>query len=298
MSSWPHQDELRMSKADQVQTAPGQDETRGSPQLGPLRMLLLAGAVFLLIVLLARVQLSIEAASAEVVRLLPIGFAFAAGMVATVNPCGFMLLPAYLSYQLGLKEDEFQERPRTARLVEGLTTGGVATLGFLLVFVVVGGLLALAGQWVLRVFPHAAVLVGVSLAGVGIWLLLAGREMNFLATSRITMTPEPGLRNVFLFGIVYAIGSLSCTLPIFLAVVGSSLVGGGLLGAVAPFFSYGLGMGIVLMAVTVASAFLRRALIQRLKGVVPWVHSASAMFLFGAGVYLVYYWLIYAAPMV
>lgn len=287
-----------MGNENQVQTAQKRDQTPASPRLGPLRMLLLAGVVFLLILLLARIQLSIEAASAEVVRLLPIGFAFAAGMVATVNPCGFMLLPAYLSYQLGLKEDEFRGRSSTARLVDGLTTGGVATLGFLLVFGVVGGLLAVAGQWVLRVFPHAAVLVGVSLAAVGIWLIVADRELSFLPTSRLTMQPEPGLRNVFLFGIVYAIGSLSCTLPIFLAVVGSSLAGGGLVGAVAPFFSYGLGMGLVLMAVTVASAFLRRALIQRLKGVVPWVHSASAMFLFGAGIYLVYYWLIYAAPMV
>ncbi len=287
-----------MSDADKAQTSPRADESRENPGLGPARLLVLAGVVFLLIVLLARVQLSIEAASAEVVRLLPIGFAFAAGMVATVNPCGFMLLPAYLSYQLGLKEDDDHARSPTARLTDGLAMGGVATLGFMLLFGVVGGLLAVAGQWVLRVFPHAAVLVGVTLAGLGFWLLVGERDLAFLVRDRFTLQPEPGMRNVFLFGIVYAIGSLSCTLPIFLAVVGSSLAGGGLLGAFAPFLSYGLGMGLVLMAVTIASAFLRRALIQRLKSVMPWVHSASAMFLVGAGIYLVYYWLIYTAPMI
>ena len=28
----------------------------------------------------------------------PLGYAFIAGMVASVNPCGFVLLPAYLGY--------------------------------------------------------------------------------------------------------------------------------------------------------------------------------------------------------
>src|SRR5713226_1835702 len=32
---------------------------------------------------------------------LPFGYAFAAGMVAAVNPCGFALLPAYVGLYLG-----------------------------------------------------------------------------------------------------------------------------------------------------------------------------------------------------
>ena len=31
----------------------------------------------------------------------PLALAFAAGLVATVNPCGFAMLPAYLSYFMG-----------------------------------------------------------------------------------------------------------------------------------------------------------------------------------------------------
>ena len=32
-----------------------------------------------------------------------LALAFSAGMIATVNPCGFAMLPAYLSYFLGLE---------------------------------------------------------------------------------------------------------------------------------------------------------------------------------------------------
>ena len=33
--------------------------------------------------------------------LAPLGFAFAAGMAAAVNPCGFAMLPAYLALYMG-----------------------------------------------------------------------------------------------------------------------------------------------------------------------------------------------------
>ena len=33
--------------------------------------------------------------------IIPLGYAFGAGMVSTVNPCGFAMLPAYLGLYLG-----------------------------------------------------------------------------------------------------------------------------------------------------------------------------------------------------
>ena len=44
-----------------------------------------------------------------------LALAFSAGMVATVNPCGFAMLPAYLSYFLGLEEPSAAASPSNAR---------------------------------------------------------------------------------------------------------------------------------------------------------------------------------------
>jgi cytochrome c biogenesis protein CcdA len=41
---------------------------------------------------------------------LPVGLAFGAGMIAAVNPCGFAMLPAYLSLYLGAEESDFGKR--------------------------------------------------------------------------------------------------------------------------------------------------------------------------------------------
>jgi hypothetical protein len=56
----------------------------------------------------------------ELAAVLPFGFAFGVGMVAAVNPCGFAMLPAYLSLYLGAHEEDFRKRPPTTRLLQAL----------------------------------------------------------------------------------------------------------------------------------------------------------------------------------
>ena len=60
------------------------------------------------------------------------------------------------------------------------------------------------------------------------------------------------------------------------------------------FIGYGLGMGTILIAVTVGAALFRGTVAKGLRSAIPYVHRMSALFLAGAGVYLVYYWLFVA----
>ena len=48
------------------------------------------------------------------------------------------------------------------------------------------------------------------------------------------------------------------------------------------------------MAVTVCAAMFRGVVAQWLRRAVPYVHRMSALFLMGAGSYLIYYWVFYA----
>jgi cytochrome c biogenesis protein CcdA len=215
-------------------------------------------------------------------------------MVASVNPCGFLMLPTYISYHLGTQEVGYYEQPAATRALKALALGGVATAGFLVVLTIVGLIIAAGGQWLIRVFPYAGVAIGVAMVLLGIWLLVTQRTLGIMAASRVTVSPQRNLRNVFLFGIAYATGSLSCTLPIFLVVVGGSLGSQGLLNSFFQFVSYGLGMGAILIAVTVGAALFRGAVAKGLRVALPYIHRMSALFLAGAGAYLVYYWLFIA----
>lgn len=235
-----------------------------------------------------------EAAMANVADLLPLGYAFAAGMVASVNPCGFFMLPSYLSYHLGTEEAGFYQSPAPVRLLRALLLGGTATVGFIVVFATVGAIIAAGGYWLVRVFPYASVAIGGAMIVLGLWLLFSHRTIGVMAASRVVVTPRRNLRNVLLFGIGYAVGSLSCTLPVFLVVVGSALATGGFLPSFSQFMGYAMGMGFVLVAVTLGAALFRGTVAASLRNVIPYVHRLSALFLIGAGGYLIYYWVFYA----
>jgi cytochrome c biogenesis protein CcdA len=246
------------------------------------------------LVLLIALRDGAEAAVASLAGLLPVGYAFGAGMVASVNPCGFLMLPSYISYHLGTEEEGYYERPALKRATQALVMGLVATAGFLAILAVVGLVIAAGGQWLIRVFPYAGVAIGGAMVLLGIWLLVTRRTLGILAASRVTVSPRRNIRNVFLYGIAYATGSLSCTLPIFLVVVGTSLASQGLMGSFVQFIGYGLGMGTILIAVTVGAALFRGTVTKGLRSAIPYVHRMSALFLMGAGAYLVYYWLFVA----
>ena len=175
--------------------------------------------------------------------LLPVGYAFAAGMVASVNPCGFFMLPSYLSYHLGTEEAGFYESPALVRLLRALFLGGTATIGFVVVFAAVGAIIATGGYWLVRVFPYAGVSIGVAMIGLGLWLLVTHRAVGIMAASRVSITPQRNLQNVLLFGVGYAAASLSCTLSVFLVVVGSALASQDLLTSFTQFSATPLGWG-------------------------------------------------------
>ena len=99
----------------------------------------------------------------------PIALAFAAGMVATINPCGFAMLPAYLSYFMGLNDDS--ERSRAAAVHSALMVGGIVSLGFLAVFGVTGIIITLGFRSIIDWIPRLALLIGIGVVSLGIALL-------------------------------------------------------------------------------------------------------------------------------
>ncbi len=267
-----------------------QEEHRGRTAV--LTLLLPASLVLVLLFVLVGLRDGAEGALARLVNLLPVSYAFAAGMVASVNPCGVLILPSYVIYQLGAGEDSRLHAVR--RMLLAVRLALVVTAGFTAVFALVGGVIAAGGQWLATVFPVAGLLIGVGMGALGVWLLTGHRTLGISSAARVRITPARNVGNMLLFGVVYAIGSLSCTLPVFLVVVGSALAGGSAAASLGQFLGYALGMGSVILAVTVGTALFRRTISRWLDRVTPYVHRFSALFLIGAGGYLVFYWIFIA----
>lgn len=225
--------------------------------------------------------------------LLPLGFAFGAGMVSVVNPCGFAMLPAYLALYL---DDAAREgtRAQRRRLLRAAHVSLSLTLGFVLLFGVAGVAIGLGARSLAAAFPWIGALTGIGLILAGAHLALGGSLPAPLA-GRVTGGLAPagarGTRHYLAFGLAYAAASLSCTLPVFLAVLGSTLTLTSLASVLASVALYALGMGAVVTAVTLALALFRTALTTRLRSAERWIGPLAAALLVVVGIYLVYYWL-------
>ncbi|WP_395156046.1 cytochrome c biogenesis CcdA family protein [Ilumatobacter sp.] len=217
----------------------------------------------------------------------PIGLAFAAGLVATVNPCGFAMLPAYLSYFMGLDGDD--DESRRPGLGQALKVGAIVSAGFLVVFGTTGLLINAGVRSIIDWIPYVALGVGVLMMILGVAVLL-GLEINigFLKAGQGASTRDN--KSVFAFGVSYALASLSCTLPVFLSVVVGSLASTSFASGLATYVAYAAGMSAVLIALTIAVAMAKHGLVSRLRSALPYVHRVSAGFLIVAGAYITWFW--------
>ncbi len=224
---------------------------------------------------------------------LPVGFAFGAGMVSAVNPCGFAMLPAYLSLYLGSHEDDFRKRSPVRRAWRAFLIGAVVSLGFILLFGLAGVAVSAGGNAILGAMPWVGAVIGAVLVLLGVWMF-AGRGLYTGVfeqfAERVGDPKAMSVRSFFLFGLAYGLASLSCTLPVFLAVIGSSITTGSFASGAGQFLSYGLGMASVLLTLTLALAFFKQGMVLWFRKTVPYVQLASAILLVLAGGYIIYYW--------
>lgn len=217
-----------------------------------------------------------------------VGLAFAAGLVAALNPCGFAMLPAYLLLVVrGRRRGERSGVAATGRALAA--TVGMA-LGFLTVFGVFGALTVSAATTVQRYLPYATALVGVVLIVLGAWLL-SGRELSALASRPLgpRWAPTVRLGSMYGYGISYAIASLSCTIGPFLAVTAAGLRGGSIVTGVAIYLSYSAGLTLVVGVLAVAAATASTAMVDRLRRILPFVNRIGGALLVLVGLYVAYY---------
>ena len=213
----------------------------------------------------------------------PFAVALAAGMAATVNPCGFALLPAYLAAFVGESH-----QPGVGAVPRAFAVSGALTAGFVAVFGLFGLIISPLALSVERYLPWVTIVIGIGLVVMGA-ALLAGRQF-LLRTPKLEKGGRDGsLASMFVFGVSYAVASLSCTIGPFLAVTSSTFSSGNLVSGVTVFVVYALGMGAVVTALTVAVALARAGLVGRLRSALPYISRVSGGLLVVAGAYVAWY---------
>ncbi len=214
----------------------------------------------------------------------PFALALAAGMAATINPCGFALLPAYLSAFVGLDD----RGSRVSAVARGLGVSAVLTAGFVTVFGLFGLIVTPLSLRLEEYLPWATIVIGLSLVGLGIALLM-GKQLVVNLPKFQKGGADGTLLSMYLFGVSYAVASLSCTIGPFLAVTSSTFKSEDYLSGVTVFVLYGVGMGIVVGLLTVAVALARSGVVAKFRSLLPIMNKVAGVLLVVAGFYVAYY---------
>lgn len=213
-------------------------------------------------------------------------YSFMLGILAAVNPCGFVLLPAYLLYFLGI--DSVNPVAQRAPIRRALLVSTAVSSGFMLVFLVIGTISRLFTQWIELNAKYAGLLIGIALVVMGI-AMLAGWKPSFITPS-ISGERDRSLRAMFIFGIAYAVASIGCTIGFLTTAIFGSIGLNGFASGVLSIVLYGAGMGLLVSTLTVTLAVAQGGLFRVLKNGLRYMDKLAAGFIVLTGMYLTWYW--------
>lgn len=216
-------------------------------------------------------------------------YSFVLGVLAAVNPCGFVLLPTYLLFFLGTTEESDLSTPERLRRAFVVSAG--ISIGFLGIFLVIGVISRLFTQWIELNAKYASLAIGVVLVLSGA-RMLTGWTPKF-ATPQLGGAQTKTFRATILYGVAYAVASIGCTIGFLTTAVFGSIALNGFVSGVLSILLYGAGMAMLVMTLTVSLAFAKTGLVTVIKSRLNIVQRLGSVLVTMTGVYLVFYW--YAA---
>ena len=216
-------------------------------------------------------------------------YSFILGVLAAVNPCGFVLLPTYLIFFLGTREEP--NLKTGGRLRRALVVSSGISLGFLAIFFVIGVISRLFTQWIELNAKYASLAIGIVLV-IGGARMLTGWTPKF-AVPQIGGVQTKTFRATVIYGVAYAVASIGCTIGFLTTAVFGSIALHGFISGVLSILLYGLGMAMLVTALTVSLAFAKTGILTIVRNQLHLIQRLGAIFVTLTGIYLVFYW--YAA---
>ncbi|MEM1332773.1 MAG: cytochrome c biogenesis protein CcdA [Actinomycetota bacterium] len=216
-------------------------------------------------------------------------FWFVAGMLAAVNPCGFVLLPTYLMYFLGLSSGEgAQPVKQRDALRRALKVSAALSGGFMVVFVIAAGLANYFTNWLTANAKFATAFFGVALLALGVAMLF-GYKLPFTTPSVGQGQKDQTVRSMFVYGLAYATASLGCTIGFFITAVFTTSQNSGPWDGITNGIAYAAGMALIVGGLTVTLAFANNGLLKLLRRGLQYMDRIAAAFVLISGLYLLWY---------
>jgi cytochrome c biogenesis protein CcdA len=211
---------------------------------------------------------------------------FIRGLVAAVNPCGFILLPTYLMYFLGVSGGA--PGTQKASITRALKVSAAVSSGFLAVFLAIGFLSVPLRSTISANSKYVTGFIAIGLIVLGTAMLF-GYKLPFMTPQIESGKKDQTVKSMFVYGVAYAVASIGCTIGLFLATVFSTRPDETFIDSVTNMIAYGAGMALLVSALTVGFAFANTTLLKFLRSAMQYVDKIAAAFVVLSGLYLAWY---------
>lgn len=228
-----------------------------------------------------------QLASGSVAGVAAVGVAFLGGLVAGFGPCVLPMLPAVFGYVTGTVAKTDVGGAGRSTFARALGLSAVFVLGMSLVFSVIGAVAGLLGRAVLvgewAHYAVAAVCVLIGLQMLGLVSLPVGEVNRFLPKRS---PARGGFVGALLLGMLFGVVASPCSTPILAAIATIAAVSGSAGKGAGLLFVYGLGKGVPLMLLGIASGSL--TFMRSISRATPVLTKIGGAAMLAAAAYLIY----------
>ena len=211
--------------------------------------------------------------------------AFLAGLLTFLAPCTLPLVPGYLGFISGVSLNDLKE-PAKAKLARKkiFLNGLLYTIGFSLVFIILGSLFGLGGGALIQYRRYLSRIGGLFVIFFGLFMLgiLKLPFLNFekhLGWAKVLKPGNPA--SSLLFGATFAFGWTPCVGPllgsIFTLAASSATIGRGAF--LLTIFSLGLAAPFLLIATGISSASVYIAKLNKYLNLISIIGGVFLIFL-------------------
>jgi cytochrome c biogenesis protein CcdA len=211
--------------------------------------------------------------------------ALTAGIFATFNPCGFAMLPAYLSFIIIGSE---KDKSKTASLKDAFKFSFFMGLGILAVFALFAAVVIPFESSIQKYLPIFTLVIGACLV-LGGAVILSGRAITFAKIWSPSISPTGKTLTFLGYGATFALGSISCTIGPFLAITNSAIATSNALRILLTYFFFGLGISTTIAVLAVLTATSHQFVTSKLRRASYWISVFTSVILIAVGLYLLYF---------
>jgi cytochrome c biogenesis protein CcdA len=206
---------------------------------------------------------------------------FAAGVFATFNPCGFAMLPAYMTMLIS-SQRESESLPKL--ISKALQFATLMALGIITIFALFAVVIFPISTSIQAYLPIATITIGLLLIAVGV-ATLSGKSPYLKKLWSPNTAPSTRLKSLYLYGVTFALGSVSCTIGPLLAATSKALELS-FFESLRIYLVYALGISITI-AILALVALFSQATLGKIRNSMKIIERISSTFLIIVGLYLI-----------